>query len=1019
MGGGAAPASPADAPAALEMPPAETSSTSPGRLDYLPPISHITQQLEELLNHVNSALGHGGAGLGSPATSPLRARLGLGLGLGLGPSPGAASQAPTEWYRPASPGLGGLARVLDTAFGRPHSPGRAGSPPPASLAALFPPPPPGADVQSVLRQLATVQRDVDALRRNVMAERASVGAAGGAASGSRPGTASAEGGAGVGAVHVGWTSPPRAGLPGAVPPAYSGAAAAAMSPEGPVLSQYRDLSSPGSYASSVSLLEQQQPQPLPAHVAAAAPQPPPMRSFGSSFLTSMTESLAGTAQLGPTAASLRTLAAPPPRPLARIEPLSVALPSRRRSVSPRGAVGAMAVLDNDPQQVDGIVEALGSIRHSLQALGDSVEGIQDIVAAGSSSAGSSPRRPGWRYGRHPRSYSHDQELHSDHYDDNGGVDLAGLLPAPRGRGSRDGSPRGSGQEPHRDGIRYEGIMDTERRSRSQSRSASPSSSPAGSQRQGRYNVDYGPSSRPGSRGRAYAHRTTLDATVAHLRAVGGMSPRARGAGPSAHVASRQRPQSPAASPSVARVLQLSPSGTTARRAQAWDKYTDTGSNAAAAAASPVTGLMVAMPAGKLRVHGSPSRSPSSPSRSRAHIVGPSLTGQAAAAGALPGSSSAPAQVGASAGGHTTTTITPRREQAGVSVSTAQPSQAVAAMARPVNANPQPASAGAPSVPAAEPRARAAATSRASGRPRLMPVEAIVAAFVDAARQAAAIEPLEALPAPNYVRMSVGGHGSPAGSVASRPSSTGGLPSSALIEDDGLVLTSVVNAAAPVQHYTAADVLHTLSAAQTAPQARGPPASVAASSISGRSSRAAAPAGRTQDEARDLQQVLQGMRTLSGVGGGGGPVAAGATAGAGSGGIVTGGRSLSPSLAAMHAETRARLREAGLPVTRLGMLGTAGGAVSTGRLSSTLGGGGPGDGGGSTAGVGAPGGLAAQRPLAPLSTNSLLPSHATPAAGTIRRYGASSGTQATPSTIPRNAAGYSQATGGLTSYRTPI
>lgn len=101
----------AAAPVAGATGPAEASSSSPARLDYLPPISHITQQLEELLNHVNSALGHGGAGLGSPATTPLRAGLGMGFGLGLGPSPGAASQAPTEWYRPASPGLDGLARV--------------------------------------------------------------------------------------------------------------------------------------------------------------------------------------------------------------------------------------------------------------------------------------------------------------------------------------------------------------------------------------------------------------------------------------------------------------------------------------------------------------------------------------------------------------------------------------------------------------------------------------------------------------------------------------------------------------------------------------------------------------------------------------------------------------------------------------------------------------------------------------------------------------------------------------------
>ncbi|KAG2445704.1 hypothetical protein HXX76_000311 [Chlamydomonas incerta] len=968
------------------MGPAEASSSSPARLDYLPPISHITQQLEELLNHVNSALGHGGAGLGSPATSPLRAGLGASspvgrFGLGLGPSPGAASQAPTEWYRPASPGLGGLARVLDTAFGRPASPGTGGSPPPpASLAALFPPPPPGADVQSVLRQLATVQRDVDALRRNVMAERA-----GGVATGSRPGTSGAGGGAGAGSVHFGWTSPPRAGSPGAESPLHGGVAPAAQGPHAPTLQHQRETSSPASYASSVSLLGEQQ-HPAPPPLARLASPPPSqaqvIRSFGSSFLTS--GSLPATLHPGHTAASLRTLAAPPPRRLARIEPLSVVLPSRRRSVSPRAATGMTSPLDNDPQQVEAIVEALGTIRHSLTALGDSVEGLQDIVAAGSSSAGSSPRRPGSRYGRQRRRYSHDELHGGDHSGDwherggTGPVDLTGVLPG--GRGSRYGSPRRSSEESQRDGIRYEGITDVERRSRSQSRSASPSSSAAGSPRQGRYEVDYGAqgaSSRPGSRGRAYAYRTALGATVAHLRAAGGLSPQAGAAAGSGQWPFSQRPQSPTTSPSAARTLQLSPSGAGGRRMHAWDSYLDAGQ---AAAASPVNGLMVAMPAGKLRVHGSPPRSPSSPSRSRARVLNSSLTAPAAAAGMLAEGRMAPARAGASGGGHTTTTFTPRSQQAAQAAPAAHTFRPAGAMERASPAAAQRTSAAA-AAPAAT--AGAAARGRSSGRPRLMPVEAIVTAFIDAARQAAAIEPLEALPAPNYVRTSGGGYGSPAGS---RPPSPGGLPSSALIEDDGLVLTSIVSATAPLERYTAADVLHTLAATPAVPQARGPPASVAASSASDRGSRAAAPASRAHEETRDLHVLLQGMRTLPGAGGGGGSTATAAATGGGGG--TTGGRSLSPSLAAMHAETRARLREAGLPVSRLGLAGTAVGAVSAGRLSSTLGGE-QRDGGASAAMVGSQAGHAAQRPLAPLSTSSLLASH-TPAGSNIRSDGAFDG-----------------------------
>ncbi|PNW75072.1 hypothetical protein CHLRE_12g497800v5 [Chlamydomonas reinhardtii] len=997
----------AAAPVAGATGPAEASSSSPARLDYLPPISHITQQLEELLNHVNSALGHGGAGLGSPATTPLRAGLGMGFGLGLGPSPGAASQAPTEWYRPASPGLDGLARVLDTTFGRPTSPGAGALPPPTSLAALFPSPPPGADVQSVLRQLATVQRDVDALRRNVTAERAYAGAAV-AATGSRPGTAGAGGGAGVGSVHTGWASPQRgASSPGPVSPPYGGAAPSAQSPPAPALQHQYDASSPGSYASSVSLLEQQQQQQhAPAHVAPAQPhhQQQPLRSFGSSFLTS--GSLAATGHLGPTAASLRTLAAPLPRPLARIEPLSVVLPSRRRSVSPRAAAGMIPPLDNDPQQVDAIVEALGSIRHSLAALGDSVEGIQDIVAAGSSSAGSSPRRPDSRYGRPRSRYSHGELDGGDDSDiawrERGGgvepVDLSGLLP--RGRRSRYGSPRRSMEDLHRDGIRYEGITDMERRSRSQSRSASPASSPTASPRQGRYEVDYGDhgtSSRPSSRGRAYAYRTALDATVAHLRAAGGLSPQqARAVAVSGQRSSSQwqRPPSPTASPSAVRALQLSPTGAAGRRPQAWDKYTDAGQGAAAAA-SPVSGLMVAMPAGQLRVHGSPTRhSPPSPGRSRVQVFSLVSSQAPAAAGRVP-----PAQTG---GGHTTTSFIPRRQQAAQAAQVAHTLPAAAATEHPAPVASQQRASAAAAAPSAT--ARAAATGRASGRPRLMPVEAIMSAFIDAARQAAAIEPLEALPAPNYVRTSVGGHGSPAGSTASRPSSPGGLSASALIADDGLVLKSLMDATAPVQRYTAADVLHTLAATPMGPQARGPPASVAASSVNGRVSRATAPPTRAQEEARDLYAVLQGMRTLPGAGGGGGPTTAAAPAGGGGG--TSGGRSLSPSLAAMHAETRARLREAGLPVSRLALAGAAAGTVSTGRLSSTLGGGQGDVGGGASAGA-SQAGASAQRPLAPLSTSSVLTSY-TPATNNIRRYGLTPGVQATPSTQPQYFPSASQA-----------
>ncbi|KAG2485872.1 hypothetical protein HYH03_015455 [Edaphochlamys debaryana] len=387
------------------------------RLDYLPPITHITQQLEQLLQHVNA--------LGLGADSPTRGGAGGGGGWSGGLSPGGVALFPgaaTE-ARPLAPAAGRATpgspdRLVPTAAaGLGTSPAAPAQSPPRPFP--FSPGGSGADVPALLRQLSTLQREVDQLRRTVLLERATGALGPGSGTGAGPGAAlsprtraALAASALVGPTNV---SPVGSGSPGAGRPRSSPGSPHELSANASSLSLRPGASSGGGSTGMAGAGSGR-------GVANIAPPRGLVLTHPSSAATTAA-AIAPLTQRRSVSPSL-----PAGRLPARIEPLTLAT-QRGRSASPssphmygpaatphtlltdRGRfLGTQLPSDpnhsvggQDPNQVRSIMAALDSIRGSLTALGDSVEEVQGMMDPESGSPSGSRLASG--SGRRARSTS--------------------------------------------------------------------------------------------------------------------------------------------------------------------------------------------------------------------------------------------------------------------------------------------------------------------------------------------------------------------------------------------------------------------------------------------------------------------------------------------------------------------------------------------------------------------------------------------------------------------------------------
>ncbi|GFR43565.1 hypothetical protein Agub_g4659 [Astrephomene gubernaculifera] len=272
-----------------------------GGLSRVRPISSITEELDNLMRNV-TAMG-GGRGGPSRSGSPLRGPAG---GLAQSPSPRGRDTGGT----PSSP------LASRSALGSPRRPD-AGS----------------GGIQSVLSQLATIKRDMDQLRDNVLKERGADG-----------------------------TAALTASSPGA------GLAALTLATGGPPSPRRLSWSNPGSPTftdiSSLSLSRKTPRRgrsPSQRYIASSAsPTSPPRQSGPAQGGIPLPPMQSATAQMHTPFADLRALGP---------DLLPPQQQQQRRLVQ-------------EPEHIDGILAELRSIRHDLSALGDPATGGLESAASG-------------------------------------------------------------------------------------------------------------------------------------------------------------------------------------------------------------------------------------------------------------------------------------------------------------------------------------------------------------------------------------------------------------------------------------------------------------------------------------------------------------------------------------------------------------------------------------------------------------------------------------------------------------